>query len=156
MKTIITYSLFATLIYAPVIKAEDDAKSGDEGILACLNIVNDTERLACYDELASEIQTLVDSTTQNRIGVDEAFSESLTEAVIGEQTEGNTESVIISSSTDRFGYQTFVTEDGRRWKRSSGRRVSISDGTKVHFEEGSWGAIFMITEEGTRVKVKAL
>lgn len=142
---------------APQVLAESPSGENSQSLRACTEIADDSKRLECFDEVAGRIFDIVDQQPRNRIGIEDEFSDEISEAVIGETAQGITHTTISSVSENAYGKPIYTTEDGRRWQKSSSSRgTPVRVGTRVHFEDGSFSSIFMVTEDGRRIKVRPL
>ena len=148
--------IFATLA---LICLEANAQS----FMECADIEDDASRLSCYDNAAAAIkaslekpQTGSSEQRQEQRNAEVAaivFGEEQAPEIIEEVPEQITfiiKDVLFTERRDTI----FVAEDGRLFKKIADTRVTIKPGERVSIEDGFFGAIFLVTEKGVRIKVK--
>ena len=148
--------IFATLA---LICLEANAQS----FMECADIEDDARRLSCYDNAAAAIKASLEKPQagsseqrQEQRNAEVAaivFGEEQAPEIIEEVPEQITfiiKDVLFTERRDTI----FVAEDGRLFKKIADTRVTIKPGERVSIEDGFFGAIFLVTEKGVRIKVK--
>jgi hypothetical protein len=148
--------IFATLA---LICLEANAQS----FMECADIEDDARRLSCYDNAAAAIKASLEKPQagsseqrQEQRNAEVAaivFGEEQAPEIIEEVPEQITfiiKDVLFTQRRDTI----FVAEDGRLFKKIADTRVTIKPGERVSIEDGFFGAIFLVTEKGVRIKVK--
>ena len=154
-----TYRLCLTLLCFGVLSQSVSAQS----FMECSDIELDTERLSCYDAAAAAIKASIE---KPQVGSSEqrqeqrnaevaaiVFGEEAAPEIVEEVPEQITfviKDVLYTQRRDTI----FVAEDGRLFKKISDTQVTIKPGERVAIEDGFFGAIFLVTEKGVRIKVK--
>ena len=154
-----TYRLCLTLLYFGMLSQSVSAQS----FMECSDIELDTERLSCYDAAAAAIKASIE---KPQVGSSEqrqeqrnaevaaiVFGEEAAPEIVEEVPEQITfviKDVLYTQRRDTI----FVAEDGRLFKKISDTQVTIKPGERVAIEDGFFGAIFLVTEKGVRIKVK--
>lgn len=128
-----------------------------ETLLECSKIADPEERVACYDRLAGRVEEKMEKpqvgTTQERI---EARQQSVAEEVMGDASQAPdivtlTISRVIRDKTRRV---TYLSEDGRLFARSTSETKNFKEGDTVRIEKGMLSAIFLVRDDGMKIKVK--
>ena len=146
-----------TLVFISSAALFANSAHANDDLISCSTITNDDARLECYDNVVARITELMHNSATSRIGREQAFDEELQREIGASDTEELVQIEITSVTKDPYGKSIFTTSDGRRWKQStSSRTASIRAGTMVHFEPGAFSSVFMITDSGVKIKVKAL
>lgn len=154
-----TYRLCLTLLCFGMLSQSVSAQS----FMECSDIELDTERLSCYDAAAAAIKASIE---KPQVGSSEqrqeqrnaevaaiVFGEEAAPEIVEEVPEQITfviKDVLYTQRRDTI----FVAEDGRLFKKISDTQVTIKPGERVAIEDGFFGAIFLVTEKGVRIKVK--
>ena len=154
-----TYRLCLTLLCCGLLSQSVSAQS----FMECSDIELDTERLSCYDAAAAAIKASIE---KPQVGSSEqrqeqrnaevaaiVFGEEAAPEIVEEVPEQITfviKDVLYTQRRDTI----FVAEDGRLFKKISDTQVTIKPGERVAIEDGFFGAIFLVTEKGVRIKVK--
>ena len=154
-----TYRLCLTLLCFGMLSQSVSAQS----FMECSDIELDTERLSCYDAAAAAIKASIE---KPQVGSSEqrqeqrkaevaaiVFGEEAAPEIVEEVPEQITfviKDVLYTQRRDTI----FVAEDGRLFKKTSDTQVTIKPGERVAIEDGFFGAIFLVTERGVRIKVK--
>lgn len=154
-----TYRLCLTLLCFGMLSQSVSAQS----FMECSDIELDTERLSCYDAAAAAIKASIE---KPQVGSSEqrqeqrnaevaaiVFGEEAAPEIVEEVPEQITfviKDVLYTQRRDTI----FVAEDGRLFKKTSDTQVTIKPGERVAIEDGFFGAIFLVTEKGVRIKVK--
>ena len=154
-----TYRLCLTLLCFGMLSQSVSAQS----FMECSDIELDAERLSCYDAAAAAIKASID---KPQVGSSEqrqeqrnaevaaiVFGEEAAPEIVEEVPEQITfiiKDVLYTQRRDTI----FVAEDGRLFKKISDTQVTIKPGERVAIEDGFFGAIFLVTEKGVRIKVK--
>lgn len=135
------------------------ASAGAETLLECSRIEDGVERVACYDNVAGRVEKKMEvayeGTTEQRV---EARKESIAEEVVGsgESMPDLLTLEIKEVLRDRNRRITYLTTDGRIFRRSNSAMIRFSVGDKCTLEDGVMGAIFMVREDGRKNKVEEL
>lgn len=128
-----------------------------ETLLECSKIEDAAERVACYDRLAGRVEEkMVEpqvGTTEERI---EARKQSVAEEVIGDASQAPDIVTLTISRViwDRNRRVTYLSEDGRLFARSSSETKNFKEGDTVRIEKGMLSAIFLVRDDGMKIKVK--
>ena len=138
-------------------------EAGAQSFMECADIEDDSNRLGCYDNAAAAIKA---SLEKPQVGSSEqrqeqrnaevaaiVFGEEQAPEIIEEVPEQITfiiKDVLFTQQRDTI----FIAEDGRLFKKMSDTQVTIKRGERVSIEDGFFGAIFLVTEKGVRIKVK--
>ena len=154
-----TYRLCLTLLCFGMLSQSVSAQS----FMECSDIELDTDRLSCYDAAAAAIKASIE---KPQVGSSEqrqeqrnaevaaiVFGEEAAPEIVEEVPEQITfvsKDVLYTQRRDTI----FVAEDGRLFKKISDTQVTIKPGERVAIEDGFFGAIFLVTEKGVRIKVK--
>ena len=154
-----TYRLCLTLLCFGMLSQSVSAQS----FMECSDIELDTEHLSCYDAAAAAIKASIE---KPQVGSSEqrqeqrnaevaaiVFGEEAAPEIVEEVPEQITfviKDVLYTQRRDTI----FVAEDGRLFKKISDTQVTIKPGERVAIEDGFFGAIFLVTEKGVRIKVK--
>ena len=154
-----TYRLCLALICSACFSTAASAQS----FMECSEIELDAERLSCYDAAADEIKA---SLEKPQVGSSEQRQEQrnaeVAAIVFGEEEAP----VIVEEVPEQITFiikdvlytqrreTIFVADDGRLFKKIADTRVTIKPGERVSIEDGFFGAIFLVTEKGVRIKVK--
>lgn len=129
---------------------------GEETLIECSKIEDPTDRVACYDKLAGRVEKKLEGgfsgTTEQRV---EAMNQSISEEVVGGAAKvPEILSVEIQSVLrDRNRRVTYVTTDGRYFKRSSDAKTTFEVGDKLVIEEGMMSSKFLVRGDGRKNKV---
>lgn len=128
-----------------------------ETLIECSRIDDAEERVACYDRLAGRVEEkMVEpqvGTTEERI---EARQLSVAEEVIGDTSQAP-DIVTLKISRiirDRNRRVTYLSEDGRLFARSTSETKNFKEGDTVRIEKGVLSAIFLVRDDGMKIKVK--
>ena len=134
-----------------------------QSFMECADIEDDANRLSCYDNAAAAIKASLEKPQagsseqrQEQRNAEVAaivFGEEQAPEIIEEVPEQITfiiKDVLFTQRRDTI----FVAEDGRLFKKIADTRVTIKPGERVSIEDGFFGAIFLVTEKGVRIKVK--
>ncbi len=144
----------------------------------CLTLVDDSERLACYDSalgfnakgsLANQVSPVLITlpTGQPVTNIPEAIknagnqpaSDSTLRKAQQAYDQIVADSVVmvitkIQTTTQRQTY--YFTDGGRVFKKLSDRAASIKVDDRVNLEDGMLGSKFFVNQSGARVKVKEM
>ena len=151
---IISLSLVG-LLASPLGLTEERA----ETLVECAKIQNSEERVACYDRLAGRVEKKLEEqqqgSTRDRV---EKKNQVIAEEILGSEAPSSelyslTIEKILRDRNRRVVYQT---TDGRRFRRSSGTQSSFKAGDTLKMEEGFLGAVFLVSEDGKRIKVQEI
>lgn len=137
------------------------ATASGQSMLECSRLESEQERLECYDRVAGRVEEKLEEqrvgTTEKRV---EARNEAITEEVVGKQPDTIVPDImtveIKEILRDRNRRPVYRTTDGRLFSPSSSSRVTFRPGEKCVIEEGAFGSIFLVREDGKRNKVKEL
>ena len=138
-------------------------EAGAQSFMECADIEGDSNRLSCYDSAAAAIKTSLEKPQagsseqrQEQRNAEVAaivFGEEQAPEIIEEVPEQITfiiKDVLFTQQRETI----FIAEDGRLFKKIADTRVTIKRGERVSIEDGFFGAIFLVTEKGVRIKVK--
>lgn len=134
-----------------------------QSFMDCSEITDDTARLACYDDAAAAIKASLEKPqTGSSEQRQEQRNAEVAAIVFGEEAAVVLEEKVPQQITfiikDVLYTQRretiFVAEDGRLFKKIADTTVTIKAGERVRIEDGFFGAIFLVTEKGVRIKVK--
>lgn len=135
------------------------ASVGAETLMECSQIEDAAERVACYDKVAGRVEKKMEEaykgTTKQRV---EARKESIAEEVVGSD-EFVPELLTLEIKEvllDRNRRITYLTTDGRVFRRSNSAMIRFKVGDKCTLEAGVMGAVFLVREDGSKNKVKEL
>ncbi len=146
-----------TLLFISSAALFTNSAQANDDLISCSSITDDEARLECYDNVVARISEIMSNAATSRIGREQAFDEELQREIGSSEAEEPAHFEITAVAKDPYGKGIFTTSDGRRWKQTSSTRISsIPAGTLVHFEPGAFSSVFMITDAGVRIKVKAL
>lgn len=142
---------FVFIQFAPLLTAET--------LLECSKIEDASVRVTCYDKIAGRIEEKMD---QNQEGTTKQIVQKKNQS-IAEEIMGN-ESPAAQLMTfkikkilrDRNRRITYVTVDGRRFRRSTSATTNFTVGDTLRIEEGFMGAIFLVRDDGRKIKAKEL
>ena len=134
-----------------------------QSFMECADIEDDSNRLSCYDTAAEAIKASLEKPQagsseqrQEQRNAEVAaivFGEEEAPAIVEEVPEQITfviKDVLFTQQRETI----FIAEDGRLFKKIADTRVTIKRGERVSIEDGFFGAIFLVTENGVRIKVK--
>ena len=154
-----TYRLCLALVCSACFSAIAHGQS----FMECSEIELDAERLSCYDAAADAIKA---SLEKPQVGSSEQRQEQrnaeVAAIVFGEEEAP----VIVEEVPEQITFiikdvlytqrreTIFVADDGRLFKKIADTLVTIKPGERVSIEDGFFGAIFLVTEKGVRIKVK--
>ena len=148
----------------------------------CRDITNPSERLACYDNTATTTvisapapkqkpekqpaQPITPAPTRSTkpkqtnkpVVVNNALEEPLPRRGVNKpQVETAAVEYTIVKVLRRYGEKIeYQTNDGRRFRKLSATQTNFSIGDTVVAKLGVFGAVFLINQDGTRIKVKPL
>lgn len=143
--------LLSTAIYFNALQAET--------LSDCSKIESMEERVACYDRLAGRVEQKMEEeyegTTQQQI---EKKNEAISKEILGEEAPQEELMVVEIARVlhDRNKRVIFVTTDGRVFKKSASTASSFSVGDKLRMEKGFLSAVFLVREDGMRIKVQEI
>lgn len=130
-----------------------------ETLMECSQIEDAAERVACYDKVAGRVEKKMEEayegTTEQRVV---ARKESIAEEVVGSD-EFVPELLTLEIKKvlrDRNRRITYLTTDGRVFRRSNSAMIRFKVGDKCTLEAGVMGAVFLVREDGSKNKVKEL
>ena len=134
-----------------------------QSFMECADIEDDSNRLSCYDTAAEAIKASLEKPQagsseqrQEQRNAEVAaivFGEKKAPAIVEEVPKQITfviKDVLFTQQRETI----FIAEDGRLFKKIADTRVTIKRGERVSIEDGFFGAIFLVTEKGVRIKVK--
>ena len=134
-----------------------------QSFMECADIEDDSNRLSCYDTAAEAIKASLEKPQagsseqrQEQRNAEVAaivFGEEEAPAIVEEVPEQITfviKDVLFTQQRETI----FIAEDGRLFKKIADTRVTIKRGERVSIEDGFFGAIFLVTKKGVRIKVK--
>ncbi len=145
-----------TKIVIVVALAWANSALGEETLIECSRIEDPTARVACYDKLAGRVEEKMEKsysgTTEQRV---EAMKQSITEEVVGDTAKAPEilQLEIKSVQRDRNGRVTYVTTDGRYFKRSNDAKTTFEVGDRLVIEEGMMSSRFLVRDDGRKNKV---
>lgn len=148
----------------------------------CRDITNPGERLACYDNTATTTVTSAPTPkqkpekqsaepiapaptrsakpklTRKPVVVNNALEEPLPRRAVNKpQIETAAVEYTIAKVLRRYGEKIeYQTDDGRRFRKLSATQTNFAVGDTVVAKLGVFGAVFLINQEGMRIKVKPL
>ena len=138
-------------------------EAGAQSFMECADIEDDSNCLSCYDSAAAAIKTSLEKPQagsseqrQEQRNAEVAaivFGEEQAPEIIEEVPKQITfiiKDVLFTQQRETI----FIAEDGRLFKKIADTRVTIKRGERVSIEDGFFGAIFLVTEKGVRIKVK--
>ena len=138
-------------------------EAGAQSFMECADIEDDSNRLSCYDSAAAAIKASLEKPQagsseqrQEQRNAEVAaivFGEEQAPEIIEEVPKQITfiiKDVLFTQQRETI----FIAEDGRLFKKIADTRVTIKRGERVSIEDGFFGAIFLVTEKGVRIKVK--
>jgi len=138
-------------------------EAGAQSFMECADIEGDSNRLSCYDNAAAAIKASLEKPQagsseqrQEQRNAEVAaivFGEEQAPEIIEEVPKQITfiiKDVLFTQQRETI----FIAEDGRLFKKIADTRVTIKRGERVSIEDGFFGAIFLVTEKGVRIKVK--
>lgn len=127
-----------------------------ETLIECAKIEDPGERVACYDKLAGRVEKKLNEpqigTTEQRI---EARNQSVAEEIVGEGA-ASPEIMTVEIERilrDRNRRVSYLTTDGRVFKRSSSATRNFNVGDVLTIQHGMMGSIFLVREDGFKIKV---
>lgn len=126
-------------------------------LVECSKIADAAERVECYDKVAGRVEKkMVEpqvGSTEERI---EARQQAVAEEVIGDASVAPdiVTLKIARVVRDRSRRVTYVSEDGRLFARSSSEMKNFKAGDTVRIETGMLSAIFLVRDDGVKIKVK--
>ncbi len=132
-----------------------------QSMLECSRLESEQERLDCYDRVAGRVEEKLEEqrvgTTEKRV---EARNEAITEEVVGKQPDTAVPDILTVEIEkvlrDRNRRPVYRTTDGRLFRPSSSSRITFEAGERCVIEEGAFGSMFLVSEDGKRNKVKEL
>jgi hypothetical protein len=132
-------------------------------LLECSKIIDPAERVACYDGLAGRVEKKMEEAKESHVGTTEeriqTLNEGIADEVLGEDTPEpeilslKIKEIVMDKRTGRI---IFLAEDGREFARSASsmRKFDVAD--EVSIERGMLGSMFLVRQDGLRIKVKEL
>jgi len=132
-----------------------------QSMLECAKLESQEDRLECYDRVAGRVEEKLEEkqpgTTEQRVEArNEAIAEEIVGAKIDETVPDVLELEIARVVRDRNRRVIYQTDDGRYFRRSPDSRITFRQGDRCTIEEGMFGAIFLVRDDGQRNKVKEL
>jgi hypothetical protein len=135
--------------------------AGAQSMLECSQLENQQERLECYDEVAGRVEEKLEKertgTTEERV---ESRNEDVTEEIVGAKPSEVIPDVmtveIAKIIRDRSRRVVYKTADGRYFRRSSSSRITFREGDTCVIEDGMFGSMFLVREDGQKNKVEEL
>ena len=143
----------------------------------CLKIENPTERLACYDKMlessvtesptASPMSDLPSVSTKTPTEKTKIAATHLTGALREElprrktdqrfEREDDVTRYTVSRILRKYGGKVeYLTENGRRFRKISTSHQNFQVGDVLVAKRGVFEAVFLVNEEGKRIKVKIM
>ena len=93
--------------------------------------------------------------TEEDISVDDAVAAKAQEAY--DEVIANAQTLIVSDVRRNSRRQVFfATEQGRTFRRESGSYASFKEGDQLSIETGMMSSMFLVNQDGLRIKVKEL
>ncbi len=130
-----------------------------ETFMECSEIESSSERLTCYDAVAARLKASLQKeqkgTTKERR---EAKESAVSVATIGQESVPSPElerfkiARIISPQRHRHVY---ISDDGRRFKKTSQDTQNFKVGDEVFIKPGMFGSLFLV-KPGLKIKVKEI
>lgn len=135
--------------------------AGAQSMLECSQLEDQQARLECYDEVAGRVEEKLEKertgTTKERV---EARNEDVTEEIVGAKPSEVVPDVmaieIEKVIRDRNRRIIYKTADGRYFRRSSSSRITFRVGDNCVIEDGMFGSIFLVRNDGQKNKVEEL
>ncbi len=136
-----------------------------EDVKRCLDIQNSEKRLACYDSAFGysnpvvKVEKPVRKTTNNPIGSSDVVIGSIAKKAqkAYDQVIADSESMVVTKVGEtRRGQLYFFTDKGRTFKRLTDRNLRFKVGQVVRLEKGLLSAIFLVAEDGRKIKVREI
>jgi len=130
-----------------------------ESLMDCAKIDDVDARIACYDRLAGRVEKKLEEeysgTTEQRV---EKRAKEITEEIVGTTVKAPTIMTlqVKTVNRDRTGRITYVTTDGRLFRKVASKPVSFRKGDRLQIEDGVLGSIFLVRDDGMSIKVKEL
>ncbi|MEO0550069.1 MAG: hypothetical protein AAFZ91_09115 [Pseudomonadota bacterium] len=173
------FALFSSvaLILVPISSAQDDTASTTD-VYACVDIADDLERLACYDNAVGRLKVAEETgevTTISRAEIEEVQRDSFGFSIPslpkiamprfgGNSDDGEKEAVeefnsITAAVTrvrkDSRGKLIIDLDNGQQWKQSDSRRVYLSGGEadSAEVKKAALGSFRMKLDGGTAFRV---
>ena len=131
----------------------------------CLEIQNSDQRLACYDSAFGYSQPVVSvekpvrkTNDNSAVPADVVPSAVTTKAQQAyDQVIADSKSMVITKVGEtRRGQLYFFTDKGRTFKRLTDRNLTLKVGQVVRLEKGLLSAIFLVAEDGPKIKVSEI
>ena len=130
-----------------------------ETFMECSEVESSRDRLDCYDAVASRLKASLQKeqkgTTKERREAKEAAVSVATigdESVTSPELESFKIERIISPQRHRHVY---ISDDGRRFKKTSQDTQNFKIGDKVFIKPGMFGSVFLV-KPGLKIKVKEI
>ncbi|MCL4781212.1 MAG: hypothetical protein KJ049_13555 [Gammaproteobacteria bacterium] len=126
------------------------------GLETCRSIVDDRERLACYDTIADNKLPAKDSETPTGISAESLFGRDAaqTSAVLQRQTgitpPETLDTAISSVETRASGKLLLTLQNGQRWEQIDGRPPGLAAGDQVRIRKGAFGSYLLYKQSGGR------
>ena len=135
--------------------------AGAQSMLECSELEDQQERLECYDEVAGRVEEKLGKertgTTEERV---EARNEDVTEEIVGAKPSEVVPDVLTVEIEkvirDRNRRVIYKTADGRYFRRSTSSRITFREGDNCVIDEGMFGSIFLVRDDGQKNKVEEL
>ena len=151
--------MYRKIILAVILLQASYAFSADDSLLECAKIKDNAQRVACYDKVAGRVQKKLDqeysgTSTERKQAKDESISNEVV-GIKANKTEYKGIS-ITEIRYDRNRRPIYSTNDGRYFRRSSDSPTTFVKGDEVHVKQGMFGSLFLIRDDGLKIKVEEI
>ena len=123
------------------------AQTTEERLIGCANIADQEQRYTCFDDLANDVKSKVnsDKTSSQEFGLEHK-----------EMTKGlaETQQAIVKKLTkNAYGAMVLTLENGQVWEQKDTRKMTIHHGDTVLIERGSMSAFYLTAQGNKRMRV---
>ena len=155
----LTYLAVVTSLISQTAIAEE--KNLSDRVQGCIEITQDTARLACFDQLlskpsAKKVEAQVAEITAKQV---DSFSKEHVKKTAEEKAKEIDSIILTISQLSKSPYDQWkiTFENGQKWQQKDNYKLRLKIGQRVILTKGSLSSVFLQKENSTkRIKVKRL
>jgi hypothetical protein len=140
----------ATLIVAATLPALVSGTEADH----CRSLIDDRERLACYDAFAGDSAPAIELPTpinaESLFGRDAAQTSAALQQQTGINPPRTLDAAIGSVETRASGKLLITLQNDQRWEQIDGRPLDLAAGDQVRIRKGAFGSYLLHKPTGGR------